>query len=119
ILVTVFLAELGDKTQLDTLMFAADPRASKLGLFAASSAALVLSSLMAVLLGAQFSQYVSPQMLKFMAGIGFAAIGICSCTMFGPARTGRHRHQSVPSQSSNCLSHPSLTGSRAARMLNS
>ncbi|MGZ8422258.1 MAG: TMEM165/GDT1 family protein [Nitrospira sp.] len=75
-LVTVFLAELGDKTQLDTLMFAADPRASKLGLFAASSAALVLSSLLAVLLGAQLAQYVSARMLKLMAGIGFVAIGI-------------------------------------------
>lgn len=76
IFVTVLMAELGDKTQLATLLFAADPRVSKLGVFAASSAALVLSSLLAVLLGAQLSQYVSPRMLKLMAGIGFVAIGI-------------------------------------------
>ena len=76
IFVTVFLAELGDKTQLATLLFAADPQVSKLGVFAASSAALVLSSLIAVLVGAQLSQYVSPRMLKLMAGIGFVVIGI-------------------------------------------
>ncbi|MCC2643067.1 MAG: hypothetical protein K0S45_3480 [Nitrospira sp.] len=76
IFVTVFLAELGDKTQLATLLFAADQRVSKLGVFAASSAALVLSSLIAVLAGAQLAQYVSPRMLKLVAGVGFVAIGL-------------------------------------------
>ena len=55
IFVTVLFAELGDKTQLATLLFAADQQVSKVGVFAASSAALVLSSLLAVLLGAQLS----------------------------------------------------------------
>lgn len=76
IFVTVFFAELGDKTQLATLLFAADQKASKLGVFAASSSALVLSSLLAVLVGAQLSLYVSPRMLKLIAGAGFVAIGI-------------------------------------------
>lgn len=76
IFVTVFFAELGDKTQLATLLFAADQKVSKLGVFAASSSALVLSSLLAVLVGAQLSLYVSPRMLKLIAGAGFVAIGI-------------------------------------------
>ena len=76
IFVTVFLAELGDKTQLATLLFAADPNVSKLGVFAASSAALVLSSLIAVVLGGQLSLYVSPRALKLVAGVGFVAIGV-------------------------------------------
>jgi putative Ca2+/H+ antiporter (TMEM165/GDT1 family) len=76
IFVTVFFAELGDKTQLATLLFAADHHVSKLGVFAASSAALVLSSLLAVLVGTQLSLYVSPRMLKLVAGVGFVAIGI-------------------------------------------
>jgi putative Ca2+/H+ antiporter (TMEM165/GDT1 family) len=76
IFVTVFLAELGDKTQLATLLFAADQQTGKLGVFAASSAALVLSSLLAVLVGAQLPLYVSPRMLKLVAGGGFVAIGL-------------------------------------------
>lgn len=57
-------------------MFAADRRVSTVGVFAASSAALVLSSLIAVLVGSQLSLYVSPRMLKLVAGAGFVAIGI-------------------------------------------
>jgi putative Ca2+/H+ antiporter (TMEM165/GDT1 family) len=76
IFVTVFLAELGDKTQLATLLFAAEQHMSKVGVFAASASALVLSSLLAVLVGAQLSAYVSPRLLKLIAGAGFVAIGI-------------------------------------------
>ena len=49
IFVTVFFAELGDKTQLATLLFAADQSTNKVAVFAASAGALVLSSLIAVL----------------------------------------------------------------------
>ena len=76
VFVTVFLAELGDKTQLATLLFAADPKASRLGVFLASSGALVLSSLIAVFLGGQFAHSLSPRLLKIAAGIGFIAIGV-------------------------------------------
>ena len=76
VFVTVFLAELGDKTQLATLLFAGDPHANRLGVFLASSGALVLSSLIAVLLGGQFAHYLSPRLLKIVAGIGFIAIGV-------------------------------------------
>lgn len=76
IFVTVFLAELGDKTQLATLLFAADQNTSKVGVFAASAGALVLSSLLAVLVGSQLSAYIPPRALKLAAGIGFIAIGI-------------------------------------------
>lgn len=76
IFVTVLFAELGDKTQLATLLFAADQQVSKIGVFAASSAALVLSSLLAVLLGAQLSLYVSSRALKLIAGAGFVIIGL-------------------------------------------
>lgn len=75
IFVTVFFAELGDKTQLATLLFAADPQVSRIGVFCASAAALVLSSLLAVLIGGQLPSVVSPRILKLVAGIGFVAIG--------------------------------------------
>ncbi|MDC8448785.1 MAG: TMEM165/GDT1 family protein [Nitrospira sp.] len=76
IFVTVFLAELGDKTQLATLLFAAEQNTSKVGVFLASAGSLVLSSFLAVLVGAQLSAYVPPRALKLMAGVGFVAIGI-------------------------------------------
>jgi putative Ca2+/H+ antiporter (TMEM165/GDT1 family) len=76
IFATIFLAELGDKTQLATLLFAADQTTSKVGVFAASAGALVLSSLIAVIAGAQLSNYVSPRMLKIIAGLGFVVIGV-------------------------------------------
>ena len=75
IFVTVFFAELGDKTQLATLLFAADPQVSRVGVFCASAGALVLSSLLAVLIGGQLSAFVSPRVLKLVAGIGFVVIG--------------------------------------------
>ena len=75
IFVTVFFAELGDKTQLATLLFAADPQVSRVGVFCASAGALVLSSLLAVLIGGQLSAVVSPRVLKLVAGIGFVVIG--------------------------------------------
>jgi putative Ca2+/H+ antiporter (TMEM165/GDT1 family) len=76
VFLTVFLAELGDKTQLATLLFATDPNLNRLGVFVASSTALMLASLVAVLLGAQISRWVSPSTLHFVAGMGFVAIGL-------------------------------------------
>jgi len=76
VFISVFLAELGDKTQLATLLFATDKAMSKASVFLAASCALVLSSLLAVLLGGQISQFLSPEKLKLIAGLGFVAIGI-------------------------------------------
>jgi len=76
IFVTVFLAELGDKTQIATLLFAADTRLSRLGVFVASAGALALSSLLAVLVGGQLSNALSPRLLKGIAGVGFLLIGL-------------------------------------------
>ncbi|MEW6297019.1 MAG: TMEM165/GDT1 family protein [Thermodesulfobacteriota bacterium] len=76
VFVSIFLAELGDKTQVATLLFATDRNLSRLGVFAASSAALVCSSLIAVLFGEQLARWVAPAALKLAAGVGFIAIGV-------------------------------------------
>ena len=76
IFLSVFLAELGDKTQVATLLFAADQNVSRVGVFAAASAALVFASLLAVLFGAQISRLIPPSTLKAMAGLGFIVIGL-------------------------------------------
>lgn len=76
VFVSVLVAELGDKTQLSTLLFATDPSLSRTGVFVASSLALVCSSLAAVLVGSQLSRWVPPSALKTVAGVGFIIIGI-------------------------------------------
>jgi len=72
---TVFVAELGDKTQLATLLFASDVGNPKLTVFVASALALVLTSAIGVLAGTAVSQFVHPKILSNVAGLGFVAIG--------------------------------------------
>ena len=73
---TVFIAELGDKTQLATLLYAADARNPKLTVLAAASAALVLSAIIGVAAGALVSRHVSGRWLSWVAGTGFILVGI-------------------------------------------
>lgn len=73
---TVFLAELGDKTQLATILFASKEPSNLLLVFAAASLALVLSSGIAVAVGATISNYIDPKLLSYIAGAGFIAIGV-------------------------------------------
>jgi putative Ca2+/H+ antiporter (TMEM165/GDT1 family) len=73
---TVFLAELGDKTQLATVLFASRPEVSLVTVFVGASLALILSSLLAVAAGSVISQYVDPRYLSYIAGAGFIIIGI-------------------------------------------
>jgi putative Ca2+/H+ antiporter (TMEM165/GDT1 family) len=76
IFASVFVAELGDKTQLATLLFASDREVSKLTVFAASASALVLTSALGVLAGGVVGEYVSPRVLRWVAGGGFIAVGL-------------------------------------------
>ncbi len=73
---TVFLAEMGDKTQLATMLFSAEAKVSKWVIFFAAALALVLTSAIGVLVGAQIEKFVSPRTLKVVAGVGFIAIGL-------------------------------------------
>ena len=75
---TIFLAELGDKTQLATLLYAADAHNPKLTVFAGAAAALILSSAIGVLAGAFISEQVNPKWLSWLAGVGFILVGIWS-----------------------------------------
>ena len=73
---SVFIAELGDKTQLATLLFASDKDTSKLTVFVGASLALIVTSAIGVAAGSAISQYVSEKTLHYLAGIGFIAIGV-------------------------------------------
>ncbi len=72
----VFLAELGDKTQLATMLFATNEEVSRWLVFFAAAAALILSSAIAVVVGGALAQWVSPKLLSLIAGAGFVLIGL-------------------------------------------
>ncbi len=76
IFASVFIAELGDKTQLATMLFASDKEVSKYTVFFAASAALIVASAIGVLAGSLLSEYINEKYLNYAAGIGFIGIGI-------------------------------------------
>jgi len=73
---TVFVAELGDKTQLATLLYASDASHPKWTVFLASATALVLTSALGVLGGSLVAQHVDPKVVRWVAGLGFIAVGL-------------------------------------------
>lgn len=75
IFASVFIAELGDKTQLATMLFAADKEVSRYTVFFAASAALIVASAIGVLAGSLLSEYINQKYLHYIAGIGFIVIG--------------------------------------------
>jgi putative Ca2+/H+ antiporter (TMEM165/GDT1 family) len=72
---TVFVAELGDKTQLATLGLASASAGARLAVFAGSALALVATSLIAVLAGAAVGKFISPVWLERAGGALMLAIG--------------------------------------------
>lgn len=80
---TVLLAELGDKTQLATFLFAADGNA-KWTVFAGAALALVASSAIAVAAAGLIAQWVDERLLGYAAGTLFVVIG--AVTLYQTAR---------------------------------
>lgn len=72
---TVFIAELGDKTQLATMLFATDREVGKMTVFLAASAALIVASAVGVIAGSLLSEFINEKILHYIAGVGFIAIG--------------------------------------------
>ena len=73
---TVFIAELGDKTQLATLLFATKESVSLVAVFAGASLALIVATSIAIVGGSFISHYIDPKYLAYVAGAGFIIIGI-------------------------------------------
>lgn len=74
--VVVFLAELGDKTQMATLLFASETRHHPFMVFLAAALALIASAAVAVALGVTAERHLSVFPMKLFAGIGFLMIGV-------------------------------------------
>lgn len=70
----VFLAELGDKTQLTTMLLASQSR-SIWPVILGSSLALVLSSILGAFLGTYIQRFLPPELLRKGAGVAFVFLG--------------------------------------------
>jgi putative Ca2+/H+ antiporter (TMEM165/GDT1 family) len=73
--ITIFLAEIGDKTQLSTLLMSAESH-SPWTVFMGSAAALVTTSLLAVLLGSWIASRLSPKIVEKSAGVMLLLISL-------------------------------------------
>ena len=71
----VFIAELGDKTQLATMLFAADKEVSKWTVFWGASAALIVATAIGVIAGTLLSEFINERYLNYIAGAGFILLG--------------------------------------------
>lgn len=74
--VTIFVAELGDKTQIATLLFASEGKARPIIVFIASASALALGAGVSVIVGATSSRFLEHVPVKLIAGVGFMLIGV-------------------------------------------
>ena len=73
--VTIFLAEIGDKTQLTTLLMAAQSHSPWI-VFAGAGSALVTTSLLGVLLGQWLATRIAPRTLEKAAGVSLLLISV-------------------------------------------
>ncbi len=72
---SVLLAELGDKTQIATLLFASNKDIHTISVFAGAAFALVVTTALAVIFGGFLSQHLHPRIMSALAGGGFVVIG--------------------------------------------
>jgi putative Ca2+/H+ antiporter (TMEM165/GDT1 family) len=73
---TLFLAELGDKTQLAVITMSAREGTSKLAVFIGASLALILVTLLAVAFGSVLTQFVPVDWLQRIVALAFITIGV-------------------------------------------
>jgi len=74
--IMIFLAELGDKTQVATFCLSADCESSRLSVLLGSAAALVISALIATVLGNVVTRFIPQSYFKLIAGAVFIIFGV-------------------------------------------
>ena len=76
VFLTIFLAEIADKTQVATLLYASQAQNNKLAVFIGSSLALIITSAIAVFIGAAMAKWVNSRYLSWISGIAFIIVGV-------------------------------------------
>lgn len=76
VFITIFIAEIADKTQIATVLYASNAGHSKVAVYLGSALALCLASAIAVFAGAALSQWISGKILTRLAGSAFILVGI-------------------------------------------
>lgn len=76
VFMTIFLAEIADKTQVATLLYASNSQHDKLSVFMGSAFALVLASAIAVFVGSSITHLINQKYISWAAGIAFILVGI-------------------------------------------
>ncbi len=76
VFVTIIIAEMADKSQMVTLLYASNAQHSKLSVFIGSSLALMLASGVAVLAGMGLSNWLDEELLTRIAGVAFILLGV-------------------------------------------
>ncbi len=75
VFLTIFVAEIADKTQIATLLYASNAQYSKLSVFIGSALALMVASGVAVLAGVALSNLINERLMARVAGIAFILVG--------------------------------------------
>jgi len=76
IFITVFVAEMADKTQIATLLYASSGEQSRILVFLASSLALIVTTAIAVAFGTIISHWIESRIMTLIAGTCFILVGI-------------------------------------------
>ena len=76
VFVTIFVAEIADKTQIATLLYASNAQHSRMSVFIGSALALIVASGVAVLAGVALSNWFDERLMARVAGIAFILVGI-------------------------------------------
>ena len=76
VFVTIFVAEIADKTQIATLLYASNAQHSRLNVFMGSALALMVASGVAVLAGVGLNNWIDEKLMARVAGIAFILVGI-------------------------------------------
>jgi len=76
VFLTVIVAEIADKSQFVTLLYASNAQHSKLSVYIGSSLALLFASGVAVLAGVGLSNWFDERIMARVAGIAFILVGL-------------------------------------------